>query len=163
MAQTRYAEVQQSAYFNAPIERVRSQFMDLEHHIRTNVHPKLTFKVLSQSESSARFVQEVTLLGMRQRDVFERQILPDGSIHDRSVEGFNKGGEMHFHFAPEGRGTRVDVMIRLPLPPMVGPLLRPVLEKQVRRELDAAIEEDRYDLEVRGYQPQDALTPALSH
>jgi hypothetical protein len=70
---------------------------------------------------------------------------------------------MHFHFAPEGRGTRVDVMIRLPLPPMVGPLLRPVLEKQVRRELDAAIEEDRYDLEVRGYQPQDALTPALSH
>ncbi|HEU0204571.1 MAG TPA: SRPBCC family protein [Burkholderiaceae bacterium] len=151
MASTRFAEVRQSAFFNASPELVRRQFVDLEHHIRTNVHPKLSFKVLSQSATGARYVQEVTLLGIRQRDVFERQILPDGSIHDRSVEGFNKGGELRFGFAPEGAGTRVDVLIRVPLPPVVGGLIRPLLEKQVRREVQTAIEEDRYDLEVRGY------------
>lgn len=151
MAQTRFAEVQQSAYFNASPDTVRRQFADIEHHIRTNVHPKLSFKVLSQSPTGARYVQEVKLLGIRQRDVFERHILPDGTIHDRSVEGFNKGGELRFGFAPEGTGTRVHVLIRVPLPPVVGGLIRPLLEKQVRRELDAAIAEDRYDLEVRGY------------
>ncbi|HEU0203299.1 MAG TPA: hypothetical protein VFR86_23065 [Burkholderiaceae bacterium] len=151
MASRRFAEVRQSAFFSAAPDAVRRQFADIEHHIRTNVHPKLSFKVLSQSATGARYVQEVTLLGIRQRDVFERQILPDGTIHDRSVEGFNKGGELRFGFAPEGAGTRVDVLIRVPLPPVVGGLLRPLLEKQVRREVQAAIEEDRYDLEVRGY------------
>jgi len=36
------------------------------------------------------------LLGLRQRDVFERRIAPDGSIEDRSVEGFNRGGSLSF-------------------------------------------------------------------
>jgi hypothetical protein len=39
----------------------------------------------------------------------------------------------------------------LPLPPLIGGLVRPLLEKQIRREVVAALEEDKYDLEVRGY------------
>lgn len=147
---TRYAEVHHSEWIHAPADTVRSQFADLEHHIRTNVHPKLRFELLSQGNQRARFVQEVRLLGLRQRDVFERRVADDGSICDRSVEGFNQGGSLTFRFVPERGGTRVDITIRLPMPgPMF--LLRPLLEAQIRREVRAAALEDKQDIEVRGY------------
>jgi len=119
------------------------------------VHPKLRFEILSMSERRARFVQEVRLLGITQRDVFEREIEPDGrGMVDRSVEGFNKGGSLTFTFDPakkEGRdATTVGITIRLPVPRFLG-FLSGVLEGQVRRELLAAVAEDKHDLEVRGY------------
>lgn len=147
---TRYAEVKHSEWIHAPVDTVRSQFADLEHHIQTNVHPKLRFELLSREPRRARFVQEVRLLGLRQRDVFERRIADDGSICDVSVEGFNRGGSLGFAFAPERGGTRVDIVIRLPMPgPMF--LLRRLLEAQIRREVRAAALEDKRDIEVRGY------------
>jgi hypothetical protein len=150
-----FAEVSHREWIAAPVEQVRAQFADLHHHIRANVHPKLRFEVLMQAEGRARFVQEVKLLGIRQRDVFEREVRTDGSMLDTSVEGFNKGGTLAFRFLPERRdgrdGTTVDVTIRLPLPPVIGRLLRGVLCAQIRRELLAAVAEDKYDLEVRGY------------
>ncbi|MFZ2649373.1 MAG: hypothetical protein WA210_04625 [Burkholderiaceae bacterium] len=147
---TRFVEVRHTEWIDAPRDAVRSQFADLPHHIANNVHPKLRFEILTQDERRARFVQEVRLLGLRQRDVFERVIADDGSMHDESVEGFNKGGSLDFAFAAERGGTRVDICIRLPTP---GPLalLRPLLAVQVRRELRAAAAEDKYDIEVRGY------------
>lgn len=147
---TRYAEVQHSEWIHAPTATVRSQFADLEHHIRSNVHPKLRFELLSQGPNRARYVQEVRLLGLRQRDVFERRIADDGSMCDLSVEGFNQGGSLSFNFVPERGGTRVDITIRLPMPgPMF--LLRPLLEAQIRREVRAAALEDKRDIEQLGY------------
>ena len=138
----------------APLPSVRSQFADLYHHIDTNVHPKLKFEVLAQEPHRARFTQEVKLLGFKQRDLFERTIADDGSIHDVSIEGFNKGGSLDFHFSPTvspgHEGTEVDITIRLPVPPFMG-WLAPVLESQVRREVTAAALEDKFDLEQRGY------------
>lgn len=146
----RFAEVRHSEWIAAPIDTVRAQFADLDHHIRADVHPKLRFEVLSRGPGRARFVQEVRLLGIRQRDVFERRIEADGTIVDLSVEGFNKGGSLNFVFVPERGGTRVGIGIRLPMP---GPLalLRPLLEAQVRREVRAAALEDKQDIEIRGY------------
>jgi hypothetical protein len=152
---TTFAEVRHREWIAAPPDLVRAQFADLDHHIAVGVHPALRFEVLERRADGARFVQEVKLLGLRQRDVFERTIDADGSIVDRSVEGFNRGGSLSFAFAPELRdgraGTTVSIVVRLPTPPLIGPLLRPLLERQVRRELQAAVAEDRYDLEVRGY------------
>lgn len=152
---TRFAEVRHAQWIAAPVETVRAQFADLDHHIRRNVHPKLRFEVLARHPHGARFVQEVRLLGIRQRDVFERRIGADGGIHDESVAGFNRGGTLDFAFHREsvgGRaGTRVDITIRLPLPPLIGPLLRPLLQAQVRKEVSAAALEDRDDIERRGY------------
>jgi hypothetical protein len=152
---TRFAEVTHEEWIAAPLITVRAQFADLEHHIATNVHPKLRFEVLAQDACSARFVQEVRLLGIRQRDVFVREIDADGAMVDTSVEGFNRGGTLRFRFAAESRdgreGTRVALTVRLPLPPLVGALVRPLLERQIRREVAGAIAEDKYDLEVRGY------------
>ena len=160
----RFAEVRHPQWIAAPIAVVQSQFADLDHHVRANVHPKLRFEVLARHAHGARFVQEVRLLGIRQRDVFERQIAADGSIFDRSVEGFNKGGSLSFHFTPETvagqAGTRVDITIRLPLPPVVGGLLRPLLEAQIRKEVSAAALEDRADIEQRGYPRQAAAAAA---
>jgi hypothetical protein len=129
------------------------------------VHPKLRFEVLQQRARGARFVQEVRLLGIRQRDVFERSLEVDGSIEDRAVEGFNRGGRLSFRFLPltlEGRsGTEVEITVRLPLPPLVGALVRPLLEAQVRKALRAASLEDKRDIEVLGYpEARPAAAPA---
>ncbi|MFT3819737.1 MAG: hypothetical protein QM750_19260 [Rubrivivax sp.] len=153
---TRFVEVRHSEWIAAPRPVVCAQFADLEHHIRVQVHPKLRFEpLLPGADGCRRFVQEVRLLGLRQRDLFERRIAADGTITDRAVEGFNRGGSLHFEFAAESRegrdGTCVRITVRLPLPPLIGPLLRPLLAAQLRRELRAAALEDKRDLEQRGY------------
>ncbi len=151
----RFATVVHHQWIRAAAPVVRAQFADLDHHISGNVHPKLRFEVLQRRARGARFVQEVRLLGIRQRDVFERSIEADGSIEDRSVEGFNKGGSISVRFEPQtvaGQdGTLVEIAIRLPLPPVIGGLIRPLLERQIRKEVTAAALEDRDDIERRGY------------
>lgn len=150
-----FAEVTHREWIAAPIADVRSQFADLDHHIHAQVHPKLSFEVLSQGAGRARYVQVVKLLGIRQRDVFEREIFADGRMVDTSVEGFNRGGSLAFDFRPQSRGgqagTEVEICVRLPLPPVLGPLVKPLLESQIRKEVRAAAGEDKYDLEQRGY------------
>jgi len=152
---TRFAEVTHHEWIAAPVQTVCAQFADLDHHIRRQVHRELRFEVLQRRADGARFVQEVRLLGTRQRDVFERRIEPDGRIEDLSVEGFNRGGSVSFGFSPQARGSRdgteVTITVRLPLPPVMGLLVRPLLRAQVRRALQAAAREDKQDIEERGY------------
>jgi hypothetical protein len=154
-AMRHFAEVRHRQWIGAPLDAVRAQFADLDHHIARQVHPGLRLQVLERRPGSARFVQEVRLLGIRQRDVFERRIGADGTIEDRSVAGFNRGGTLQFRFTPEvaqGRaGTLVEIEVRLPLPPLLGPLLRPLLEAQIRKAVQAAALEDRADIEQHGY------------
>lgn len=152
---TAFAEVSHEEWIAAPHTVVRQQFADLHHHIRAGVHPKLRFEVLAEGPGGARFRQEVKLLGLRQRDLFERTFSSDGTMVDTSVEGFNRGGSITIRFRPEQRagreGTAVNATVKLPLPPLVGPLLRPLLRSQIRRELLAAVAEDKRDIEQLGY------------
>lgn len=163
----RFAEVCHHEWIAAPPLRVRAQFADLEHHINAQVHPKLRFEILQRSANRARYVQEVRLLGLSQRDVFEREFEPDGTMLDTSIEGFNKGGSIVIRFDPQTRaevaGTDVEITIRLPLPPLVGPLIRPLLQWQVRRELSAAAAEDKRDIEVGRYGIQAAGAALPAH
>ena len=158
----RIVEVNYQLWIDASPATVQSQFTDIQHHIDANVHPKLRFELLAQEPRRARFAQEVRLLGLKQRDVFERRIDPDGSIHDVSVEGFNKGGSMDFRFVPAtegGRsGTRLEATIRLQTPPLLG-WLAPLLKAQVMREVTAASMEDKRDIE-HGYRPSGAMAVA---
>ena len=155
---TRYAEVTHPQWIAAPVDTGRTPFADLDHHIRQHVHPKLRFELLERRPHGARFVQEVRLLGIRQLDVFERSLLADGSNEYVSVEGFNRGGSLRFRFEPQvldGRhGTCVEITVRLPLPPLIGRLVKPLLEAQIRKEVQAAALEDRVDIEQRGYPRQ---------
>ena len=159
---SRFAEVTHHEWIAAPLEHVRAQFADLRHHIRTNVHPKLSFQEVGSAGGAYRFEQRVKLLGIRQRDIFERSFAGDGTMTDRSIEGFNKGGSVQIAFRPESRvdgslrrdGTQVSITVKLPLPPLIGGLIRPLLCRQIRKEVVAAAAEDRHDIEVRGYRPQ---------
>lgn len=150
-----FASVTHEDWIAAPPDLVRAQFADLQHHIAADVHPKLRFRLLPPVDGCTRYEQAVRLLGWVQRDIFERRFDADGTMTDTSVQGFNRGGSLQARFRPafrDGRpGTAVAVTVRLPLPPLLGPLLRPLLEAQVRRELRAALAEDKNDLEVRGY------------
>jgi hypothetical protein len=163
---SRFAEVRHEEWIAAEPGTVQAQFADLEHHVAANVHPKLHIRVLEQSPRRARYIQEVTLLGIRQRDVFEREFGADGSMTDTSVEGFNRGGSLHFEFRPMAKagrsGTVVRATIRVPLLPVIGRLLRPLLEGQIRRELLTAVAQDKDDLELRGYSPGQAAGPVLA-
>ena len=160
----RPVEVKHEVWIDAPVATVQSQFADLNHHIDANVHPKLRFEVLAQERRRARFTQEVKLLGMKQRDLFERTIDNDGSIHDVSIDGFNKGGRLDFRFIPQRHGDRdgtvVDITIRLETPPMLG-WLAPLLKAQVLREVTAAANEDKRDIEA-GYRPSGAMVGAMA-
>ena len=150
-----FAQVCHPQWIEAPISVVRAQFADLDHHINANVHPHQRLALMSRNGRNVCFVRELRRMGLRQRDVFERHIALDGSIVDRSVEGSNKGGSRTFHFEPETvakqRGTRVEVTVRLPLPRVIGRLLKPLYEAQLRRELVAAAQRDRDDIVERGY------------
>jgi len=159
----RFVEVEHRVGIAAPTPVVRAQFGDLDHHIRASVHPKLSFRPLAPVAGRQRYEQKVRLLGIMQRDVFEREWLPDGSLRDTSIEGFNRGGSLHFSFAAaevDGRpGTEVAIRVRLPLPTVLA-WLAPALRAQVRREVTAAANEDKLDLEQRGYAPAPAPVPA---
>lgn len=158
----RTVEVTHRIWIDAAPATVRSQFADVQHHIDANVHPKLRFELLVREPRRARFYQEVRLLGLRQRDLIERHIDDDGTIHDRSIDGFNKGATLDFSFRPEtqqGRsGTRVDILIRLQAPPLLG-WLAPLLRRQVLAETVAAADQDKRDIEA-GYRPSPLMAPA---
>jgi hypothetical protein len=160
----RTVEVNYQLWIDAPPATVRSQFADIQHHIDANVHPKLRFELLAQEPRRARFRQEVVLLGMKQCDLFERTIDSEGSIHDVSVDGFNKGGTMDFRFLPAAQGGRdgtlLDAIIRLQTPPLLG-WLAPLLKAQVIREVNAASMEDKRDIE-HGYQPSSRMAAAVA-
>ncbi len=155
----RFAEVRHEIWIAAPASTVKAQFADLRHHMAANVHPKLRFRLLEEGPGRMRYEQTVRLLGLAQRDVFERRMGAD-TIVDTAVEGFNQGGSLAFRFVPapepepeRGRpGTLVEIVVRLPLP---GPLawLKPLLAWQVMRELRQAAAEDKRDIEG-GYRPQ---------
>jgi hypothetical protein len=161
----RTVEVHHQLFIAAPPAAVRAQFADVQHHIDANVHPNLRFEVLAQERQRARFRQSVKLLGIWQTDLFDRRIDEDGSIHDVSIDGFNKGGTLDFSFTPvrqEGRdGTNVGITIRLQTPPMLG-WLAPLLHKQVKREVTAASLQDKDDIE-NVYAPRHAsLEPVMA-
>ncbi len=149
------AEVHYPLWVAAPLPVVKAQFADLRHHIDARVHPKLQFRLLDDAAGRMRYEQKVRLLGIVQRDVFERRIGEDTMV-DTSVEGFNKGGSLAFRFTAqpcEGReGTLVEITVRLPMPPLMG-WLRPLLCAQVRREVHEAAQQDKRDIEVAGYRP----------
>ena len=147
--------VDHTTFIAAPVQTVRSQFADIQHHIDANVHPNLRFELLAQEPQRARFRQEVKLLGMRQRDLIDRRIDEDGTMHDESIDGFNKGAKLDFRFTPAAdngkNGTRVDIRITLQTPPFLG-FLAPLLKKQVLKEVTEAAQQDKVDIEG-GYRP----------
>jgi len=134
-----------------PISVVSRQFGDIAHHARDRVHPDITFTVLSDSGDECRFRQQVKLVGMLQTDEVVQRRNRDGSLTSEVVVGANRGMRIHQAFAPEGPDATT-VTFRAEAPASgVKRLLAPLFVLAIRRAVEKGFEEDRVDLEERGY------------
>lgn len=134
-----------------PMEEVRSQFLDIDHHTRVDVHKGFKFTVLEQRDGYCHFRQETTLLGMRQVDEIVMRRLDDHHVIQEYKTGLNAGGRLDVAFRPQGTdATVVDVTATMPVKG-VKKLFAPLLVIATRKLGEKALEEDRVDLEERGY------------
>ncbi len=134
-----------------PIEAVQSQFVDMQHHASTRVHAALEVGNVRPQPGGCRFTGRRRVLGMLQEDEIEVSQRADGSSTLRSLVGSNAGLLITQNFAAEGPDrTRVRTTVEYPLRPLLR-LLAPLLRIGLQRDLASALEEDRIDLEERGY------------
>jgi hypothetical protein len=143
--------VEVSRTINRPIGVVSRQFGDIAHHARDRVHPDITFTMLSENGDECRFRQQVKLVGMLQTDEVVQRRNADGSLTSEVVDGANRGMRIHQSFAPQGLdATRVTFRAEAPATG-VKRLLAPLFVIAIRKAVEKGFEEDRVDLEERGY------------
>ena len=78
---------------------------------------------------------------------------PDGGLDSEIVDGTNKGSRFTQSFAPEGAdATCITLTFRMPATE-VKRLFKALFAAAIRKTVVDALEEDRFDLEERGYRP----------
>jgi hypothetical protein len=134
-----------------PIGVVSRQFGDIAHHARDRVHPDIAFTVLSENGPECRFRQQVKLAGMLQTDEVVQRRNADGSLTAEVVDGANRGMRIYQTFVPVGADATM-VTFRAEAPATgFKRLLAPLFEIAIRKAVEKGFEEDRVDLEERGY------------
>ena len=134
-----------------PIDVVRAQFSDLKHHIEHNVHRRFQLTLHASDERSCDFTQGYRILGVVRHDEARLERNADGSLHGKFVEGPNQGGETFTTFESLGSdSTRVQFKAVIPLRGLMA-LAKPLVKRQLERDIANGLEEDRIDLEERGY------------
>ncbi len=134
-----------------PVDEVRRQFGDMRHHETNRVHRAIRITCLSDDGTTCRYVSELSLVGLTQRDETIMVRNPDGSLFNEIVAGTNKGTRINQTFRSDGDGATL-ITFRLDAPASgLKRLLKPFFVAAIRHQLDRAFEEDRYDLEQRGY------------
>jgi hypothetical protein len=144
-------KVELQATIRRPLAVVSRQFGDMRHHAHNRVHPDITFTVLSEEGDDCRFLQQVRLLGMLQSDEIVQHRNADGSLSSEVVAGVNQGLRIHQGFSAVGDDTTL-VTFRAEAPAAgIKLLLKPLFEMAIRKAVKKGLEEDRADLEERGY------------
>lgn len=134
-----------------PIGMVQAQFVDMGHHHSSGVHKDLEVSNVRILEGGCVFTGRRRVFGMLQQDEIEVQRKPDGSSTLRSLAGTNAGLLITQVFEAVGEDkTRVRTTVDFPVKGMMK-LLAPLVRLGLERDLATALEEDRYDLEERGY------------
>lgn len=134
-----------------PIDVVRAQFGDLKHHIAHNVHRNFEFTLHANDERRCDFTQAYRMLGLLRRDEVRLEREAEGSLHGKFVEGSSHGTETFTTLESRGSdSTRVQIKTVVPLRGLMA-LARPLVKRQLERDIAKALEEDRIDLEERGY------------
>ena len=144
--------VQSEKLIARPIEVVRSQFVDLQHHASTGVHADLDVSNVRPQQGGCRFTGRRRVLGMLQEDEIEVVRGVDGNSTLRSLSGSNTGLLITQVFeSVDPARTRVRTTVELPVRGILA-FLAPLVRVGLKRDLITALEEDRRDLEERGYQ-----------
>jgi len=143
--------IEVQATIRRPVAVVSRQFGDMRHHEHDRVHPDITFTVLSEEGDNCRFRQEVRLVGLLQSDEVVQHRNADGSLSSEVVDGPNKGMRIHQGFVAAGADTTL-VTFRAEAPATgIKRVLKPLFEMAIRKAVKKGLEEDRVDLEERGY------------
>jgi hypothetical protein len=142
-------EVQRQIARSADI--VRGQFMDIAHHIRRDVHPRLTFTVHTQSETEVLYSLSQTVCGWRLVDEYRSSLTPAGTVLGEVLSGSNAGMKTEIFFEPlSANTTHTRVRLSTPLHGWMK-WIAPVYAWAVRRSLAQALEQDGRDLEAGHY------------
>jgi hypothetical protein len=143
--------IEVSKKIKRPVEVVRQQFGDIGHHARNRVHPRVKYTLLSEAEGVCRVRTEVRLLGLSQVDESVLRWEPNGELVSEVVSGDNAGSRVTHVFQVEGPdATIVHLKLEIPLRGLKK-LFKPFSKFAVRQAVEKAFEEDRIDLEERGY------------
>ncbi|HEX4923292.1 MAG TPA: hypothetical protein VFV50_04370 [Bdellovibrionales bacterium] len=144
-------EVELKGAIARPVDEVRSQFFDIEHHAKQGVHPDLKFTILKKEPNLIEFRQEVKLLGMRHDDQYLCKKLEDGSLYQEVIAGTNKGLTIQFWF--ESLAEQACVVRAKFVAPTPGLMrfLAPLLKIAIRKTAEKAFLEDKKDLESGNY------------
>ncbi|MBI1943152.1 MAG: hypothetical protein HYS35_05740 [Betaproteobacteria bacterium] len=134
-----------------PIEVVREQFVDMRHHASTRVHADLEVSNVRPQNAGCRVTARRRVFGILQEDEIEVARGADGSSTLRSLAGSNTGLLITQRFEALGADrTRVRTTVEMPVRGLLA-LLAPLVRMGLKRDLATALEEDRFDLEERGY------------
>ena len=149
-----YVDVRHDVWIHAPRDRVRDHFADPAHRAGIGASPGLSWRCLpSEARGHVRLEHRTLRRNRPCLDVFDRRLLPDGSIIDTGISGPRRGRTAQVSFEREVRvglaGTLVMIDLRVALPLLLGPLLRPVATLRLGRELEWAAARDKAELESR--------------
>jgi len=134
-----------------PINEVQSQFIDFAHHERAAVHKGFQVSNVRPLATGCLFTGRRRVFGALQEDEYEVRVNSDGSSIMRSISGTNVGTTIKQTFQPQGpNSTLVRLEVDMPLKGLFR-LLAPLMRLGVQQDLKSALEEDRIDLEERGY------------
>src|SRR5215471_21143033 len=98
-----------------PVEVVRQQYRDIDHHIRNNVHPDIRYQWEPAPAGHRRIRTTFNILGAPQYDISELEDGADGSFVIRYIEGTNSGMVLVHRFVPAGpNATEVELVADAP-------------------------------------------------
>jgi hypothetical protein len=133
---------------------VRAQYRDIDHHIRTGVHPSIEFHWEPGAAGQRKIRTSFRILGIPQFDLALLEDTSDGSLVIRYVEGTNAGMVVTHEFVPLDGGKATEVRLTADAPATLGrKLLGPLFKVGARQVLKKALAEDKADLEKGTYRP----------
>jgi hypothetical protein len=154
-------EIHRTKHIARTPDVLRCHFLDMHHHVAVSVHHGVTYRILDEEPQRLRVRQEFRVMGMKKKDELVLYATRDGRVIQEFLAGDFAGGGIELHFHAEGGGTRVEAILTAPLRG-INKLLRPLIKRTVEKLVDQALEEDRIDLEERGYQPGKWASSALA-
>ena len=109
-------QLERSVTVNRPVEIVCAYFLDLERHIRANVHRSVSYPLLASDGDQRRVQQQFKVLGLSKTDVILVSLCADGDVLQTLEQGEFACGTVLFHFTPRAEGcTRIKTRVDAPL------------------------------------------------
>jgi len=150
---SRVIEIQHDEWIAAGPDVVRSHYTDLGHRQFARVHPGERLRQLPPGPTGPRYERLLRTSWTVQRDFYEREFRPDGSVVDTCIAGTHGGRSVIARFwrrDDNGAGTLVELTVTEPVRPLLGRLLAAWRRRRLARELRQFAVEEKADVERDG-------------